>query len=88
MLEKASRATPSMRREVSTWTSTFRGRFFLARMKPKLKHFSIGTRNRQTSVEQKSPEINPNLYGNFIYNNGGIISQWRKDGFLLVKECG
>lgn len=31
-------------------------------------------------------EINTNLYEDCVYNNGGIISQWRKDGFLLVKK--
>lgn len=56
--------------------------FFLAWRKHKWKHFGISTWNRH---QQKSSEVNPNLYGNFIYNNDGVVHQWRKNGFLLVK---
>lgn len=79
--EKTRGAMASMRLKVSTLTNIHRSIFFLAWKILKWIHFFVSAHEINVSIEQKSLEINPNLYGNFIHNNGGIVSQGEKMGF-------
>lgn len=80
-MEHDSRGT-----EESTLTNTHRGLFSPSWSEENRNGNILVSTHEIHRYQQQSPEIKTNLCENFTYNNGGIISQWRKDGFLLVKK--
>lgn len=38
------------------------------------------TRNTEQYNQKESPEVNPNTYGNLVYNKGDISNHLDKDG--------